>query len=98
VLGWGSTYGALREATLRVRNQGYDVSHAHLKYLNPFPKNIEKVLRSFDKVLIVELNLGQLALLIRGKYLVPAYTYNKVRGRPFGIEEMEQVIIDTLKK
>jgi len=98
VLGWGSTYGALREATLRVRNQGYDVSHAHLKYLNPFPKNIEKVLRSFDKVLIVELNLGQLALLIRGKYLVPAYTYNKVRGRPFAIDEMEQVIIDTLKK
>lgn len=98
VLGWGSTYGALREATLRVRKQGYDVSHAHLKHLNPFPKNIEKVLRSFDKVLIPELNLGQLALLIRGKYLVPAYTYNKVRGRPFGIEEMEQVIIDTLKK
>lgn len=98
VLGWGSTYGALREATLRVRKQGYDVSHAHLKYLNPFPKNIEKLLRSFDKVLIPELNLGQLALLIRGKYLVPAYTYNKVRGRPFGIEEMEQVIIETLKK
>lgn len=98
VLGWGSTFGALREATLRVRRQGYSVSHAHLKYLNPFPKNLEKVLRSFDKVLIPELNLGQLALLIRGKYLIPAYTYNKVRGRPFGIEEMEQVIIDTLKK
>lgn len=98
VLGWGSTYGAIREAVLRVRQQGYSVSHAHLKHLNPFPKNIEKVLRSFDKVLIPELNLGQLALLIRGKYLVPAVQYNKVRGRPFGIEEMEKVIIDTLKK
>ncbi|MFO1471615.1 MAG: 2-oxoacid:acceptor oxidoreductase subunit alpha [Turneriella sp.] len=97
VLGWGSTYGAIREAVLRVRQQGYSVSHAHLKHLNPFPKNIEKVLRSFDKVLIPELNLGQLALIIRGKYLVPAVQYNKVRGRPFGIEEMEKVIIDTLK-
>ena len=83
---------------LRVRQQGYSVSHAHLKYLNPFPKNIEKVLRSFDKVLIPELNLGQLAMIIRGKYLIPAVQYNKVRGRPFGIDEMEKVIIDTLKK
>ena len=98
VLGWGSTYGAIREAVLRVRQQGYSVSHAHLKHLNPFPKNIEKVLRSFDKVLIPELNLGQLAMIIRGKYLIPAVQYNKVRGRPFGIEEMEKVIIDTLKK
>jgi 2-oxoglutarate/2-oxoacid ferredoxin oxidoreductase subunit alpha len=98
VLGWGSTYGAIREAVLRVRSQGYSVSHAHLRHLNPFPKNIEKVLKSFDKVLIPELNMGQLALIIRGKYLVPAVQYNKVRGRPFGIEEMEQVIIDTLKK
>lgn len=97
VLGWGSTYGAIREAVLRVRTQGYSVSHAHLKHLNPFPKNIEKVLRSFDKVLIPELNLGQLALIIRGKYLIPAVQYNKVRGRPFGIDEMEKVIIDTLK-
>jgi len=98
VLGWGSTYGAIREAVLRVRSQGFSVSHAHLKHLNPFPRNIEKVLRSFDKVLIPELNSGQLALLIRGKYLIPASQYNKVRGRPFGIEELEQVIIDTLKK
>jgi len=98
VLGWGSTYGAFREAVLRVRSQGFSVSHAHLKHLNPFPRNIEKVLRSFEKVLIPELNMGQLALLIRGKYLVPATQYNKVRGRPFGIEELEQVIIDTLKK
>lgn len=97
VLGWGSTYGAIREAVLRVRTQGYSVSHAHLRHLNPFPKNIEKVLRSFDKVLIPELNLGQLALIIRGKYLIPAVQYNKVRGRPFGIDEMEKVIIDTLK-
>ncbi|MCX7632108.1 MAG: 2-oxoacid:acceptor oxidoreductase subunit alpha [Turneriella sp.] len=97
VLGWGSTFGALREATLRVRAQGYSVSHAHLAYLNPFPKNLEKLLRSFDKVLIPEINLGQLALLIRGKYLIPAYRYNKVRGRPFTVEEIEQVILETLQ-
>lgn len=97
VLGWGSTYGAIREAVLRVRKLGYSVSHAHLRHLNPFPKNIEKVLRSFEKVLIPELNLGQLGLIIRGKYLIPAVQYNKVRGRPFGIEEMEQVIINTIK-
>jgi len=98
VLGWGSTYGSIREAVLRTRKLGYSVSHAHLKHLNPFPKNIEAVLKSFDKVLIPELNMGQLALIIRGKYLVPAHQYNKVRGRPFGIEELEHVIVDLLKK
>lgn len=98
VLGWGSTYGALREAVMRVRSSGYSVSHAHLKYLNPFPKNIEKVLRSFEKVLIPEMNMGQLSLLIRGKYLIPAEGYNKVRGRPFGIEEIEAAILKALGK
>lgn len=97
VLGWGSTYGALREAVERVRKQGFSVSHAHLKWLNPFPKNIEKVLKSFEKVLIPEMNLGHLSLLIRGKYLVPAQGYNTVRGRPFGVEEIEAAIIKTLR-
>lgn len=98
VLGWGSTYGSIREAVLRARKLGYSVSHAHLKHLNPFPKNIEAVLKSFDKVLIPELNMGQLALIIRGKYLIPAHQYNKVRGRPFGIEELEHVIVDLIKQ
>ncbi len=97
VLGWGSTYGAIREAVERARKKGHSVAHAHLKYLNPFPKNLGQVLKSFDKVLIPETNLGQLALLIRGKYLVNAQSYNQVRGRPFGAEELETVILDTLK-
>lgn len=96
VLGWGSTYGAIREAVLRARKEGVSVAHAHLRHLNPFPKNLESVLKSFKKVLIPELNMGQLALLIRGKYLVPAISYNKVRGRPFGIEELEKVIRETV--
>ncbi|HRP68163.1 MAG TPA: 2-oxoacid:acceptor oxidoreductase subunit alpha [Turneriella sp.] len=98
VLGWGSTYGAIREAVERVRKVGHNVAHAHLKHLNPFPKNIEQVLKSFNKVLIPETNLGQLVLLIRGKYLIPAKSFNQVRGRPFGVDDLEAAILSTLKE
>jgi 2-oxoglutarate ferredoxin oxidoreductase subunit alpha len=89
VLGWGSTYGVNRTAVQRARNQGKSVSQAHLRYLNPFPRNTGDVLRRFKKVLIPENNLGQLLLLIRGEYLVDAVGLNRVTGRPFTISEVE---------
>jgi 2-oxoglutarate ferredoxin oxidoreductase subunit alpha len=89
VLGWGSTYGAIRSAVERLQAQGLAVSHAHLRHLNPFPANTEQVVRAFRRILIPELNLGQLLMLIRARYLVDAIGYNKVRGKPFRIVEIE---------
>lgn len=92
VLGWGSTYGAIRTAVERALAKGQSVAHAHLRYLNPFPRNLGEVLLRFEKVLIPELNLGQLALLVRGAYLVPAEKLNKVSGRPFFVSEISEKI------
>jgi len=89
VLGWGSTYGAIRSAVERLQADGESVAHAHLRYLNPLPANTGDVLRSFRRVLVPELNLGQLQLLIRGRYLVDAIGYHRVRGKPFRISELE---------
>jgi 2-oxoglutarate ferredoxin oxidoreductase subunit alpha len=90
ILGWGSTYGAIRSAVERLQGAGLKVSHAHLRHLNPFPRNTGDVLGSFQKVLIPEVNLGQLRLLIRGRYLVDAIGLNRVRGKPFRISEIEE--------
>lgn len=92
VLGWGSTYGAIREAVQRCRARGLEVSHAHVRYLNPFPKNLGELLARFERVLIPELNLGQLIQLIKSQYLVPAEGYSKVQGHPFKISEIEEQI------
>ena len=92
VLGWGSTYGANLSAVLRARKLGLSVSFAHLRYLNPFPSNLGDVISRFDKVLIPELNLGQLSMLVRARYVVDAATLNKVTGRPFLIAEVEEKI------
>ena len=89
VLGWGSTYGAIRSAVERLQSKGRSVAHAHLRYLNPFPANTEAVLRSYRTVLIPELNLGQLRLLVRARYLIDAQGFNLVRGKPFKISEIE---------
>jgi 2-oxoglutarate ferredoxin oxidoreductase subunit alpha len=89
ILGWGSTYGAIRSAVERLQEGGKRVAHAHLRHLNPFPRNLEEVLRSYRNVLIPEVNLGQLLLLIRGRFLVDAIGYDKVRGKPFRISEIE---------
>jgi 2-oxoglutarate ferredoxin oxidoreductase subunit alpha len=97
VLGWGGTYGALAAAVQRVQKDGLKVAHAHLRYLNPMPKNTEQVLRSYKKVLIPELNLGQLRLLIRGMFLVDAVGLNKVQGKPFLISEVVAKIKELLK-
>ncbi|MGH2466823.1 MAG: 2-oxoacid:acceptor oxidoreductase subunit alpha [Candidatus Limnocylindrales bacterium] len=89
VLGWGSTYGALRSAVERLQAEGHQVAHAHLRYLNPFPRNLGDVLAAYGQVLIPEINLGQLRLLVRGRYLVDAHGYDRVRGKPFRIAEIE---------
>ncbi len=95
-LGWGSTYGPIGAAVRRVRAAGGSVAQAHLRHLNPFPANTGGVLRRYDKVLVPEMNLGQLALLVRARYLVDAITYNKVRGLPFSAEELAGVIRDVI--
>jgi 2-oxoglutarate ferredoxin oxidoreductase subunit alpha len=92
VLGWGSSLGTIRAAARRVRGQGRKVATAHLRWLHPFPANTGDVLTRYPKVLIPEMNLGQLAMLVRAKYLVDAKTYSKVQGLPIFAEELEQEI------
>jgi len=88
ILGWGSTYGAIRSAVETLHAKGASVAHAHLRHLNPFPADTESVLRSYRRVMIPEVNLGQLLLLVRAKYLIDAVGYDKVRGKPFRIAEI----------
>ena len=88
ILGWGSTYGSIRSAVERLQADGKAVAHAHLRHLNPFPNNTGAVLAGYRRVLIPELNLGQLLLLIRARYLVDAVGYDRVRGKPFRIAEI----------
>jgi 2-oxoglutarate/2-oxoacid ferredoxin oxidoreductase subunit alpha len=97
VLGWGSTYGPIGAAVRRARLAGRDVAQAHLRHLNPLPANTGKVLRSYDRVLLPEMNLGQLALLLRARFLVDVVSYTQVRGLPFKAEELAGVIEDVIK-
>ncbi|MGA5200639.1 2-oxoacid:acceptor oxidoreductase subunit alpha [Streptomyces variegatus] len=92
VLGWGSTYGPITAGVRRVRADGGHIAQAHLRNLNPFPANLGTVLRSYDRVIVPEMNLGQLALLLRAKYLVDAQSYNQVRGLPFKAAELADVL------
>ena len=94
VLGWGSTWGTIRATVRRVRDGGKRVAAAHLVHLNPLPKNTSDVVRAYRKVLIPEMNTGQLALLIRGRFLVDARSYSKVQGLPIFAEELEQEILN----
>jgi 2-oxoglutarate ferredoxin oxidoreductase subunit alpha len=96
VLSWGSTYGAARAAVRRVRNAGRKVAFAHLRWINPLPRNTGEVVRAYPKVLIPELNSGQLRSLIRSEFLVDAAGYNKVAGLPFGPAELETAILELL--
>lgn len=97
VIGWGSTYGPIAAGIRRVRGAGGKVAQAHLRHLNPFPANTAEVLKAYDKVIVPEMNLGQLALLLRGKYLVDAMSYNQVRGLPFKSEELAHVIQEVIE-
>jgi 2-oxoglutarate/2-oxoacid ferredoxin oxidoreductase subunit alpha len=96
VLGWGSTYGPIGAACRDVRSVGLPVAQAHLRHLNPFPANTGEVLRGYDRVIIPEMNLGQLAMLIRSRFLVDAIGYNRVRGLPFTSEELSTTITDVI--
>jgi len=96
ILGWGSTYGPIGAACRAVRAEGLDVAQAHLRHLNPFPANLGEILHSYDRVIVPEMNLGQLAFLIRGRYLVDAIGYNQVRGLPFTSEELASAITDVI--
>ncbi|QJW97897.1 2-oxoacid:acceptor oxidoreductase subunit alpha [Frigoriglobus tundricola] len=92
VVGWGGTYGSITTAVERARRKGLKVAQAHFRYLNPMPKNTDAVLKRFKKVLVPELNSGQLSWLLRAKYLVPAEGLNKVQGKPFLVSEIEAAI------
>ncbi len=97
ILGWGSTFGAIKSAVLTARAKGYDVSHAHLRYIKPFPKNLGELLYNYEHVLIPEMNTGQLIKIIRDKFLVPAHGLNKIQGMPFAAEEIYNKIEEMLK-
>jgi 2-oxoglutarate ferredoxin oxidoreductase subunit alpha len=98
VLGWGSSYGPIRAAARRVRNAGGEVATTHLRYLNPMPNNLGDILRSYDKILIPELNTGQLLKVIRAEYLIDAVGLNKVAGEPFKVTEISEKIMEMIDK
>ncbi len=92
VIGWGSTYGAIENAVKELIKEGHRVSHIQIRYLNPFPKNLEEIISRFDKILIPELNSGQLCQIIRSKFLVDAKSISKIKGMPFHVEELKAEI------
>ncbi|WP_432153669.1 2-oxoacid:acceptor oxidoreductase subunit alpha [Streptomyces tricolor] len=96
VLGWGSTYGPITAAVRRLRAAGEPIAQAHLRHLNPFPRNLGTALKGYDKVVIPEMNLGQLATLIRAKYLVDAHSYNQVNGMPFKAEQLAAALKEAI--
>lgn len=98
IIGWGSTYGSITAARERLNAKGYKVSRIHLRYLNPFPKNLGEIIKKFKKILIPELNLGQLKKLIRSEFLVDAIGLDKIQGLPFKASEIEKKVIELLDK
>ena len=92
VLSWGGTYGSVAAGVRRVRAADKNVAHAHLRYLNPFPRNTGEVVRRYEKILVPEINLGQLVKLIRAEFLVDATGFNLVRGIPFRASEVAEAI------
>ena len=98
VLGWGSTYGPIAAATRVVRNAGHAVARAHLTTVNPFPSNLGKLLHDYDRVVVPEMNLGQLAMLLRAQFLVDVRSHTSVRGLPFSTVELADVISTTLEE
>ena len=97
VLGWGSTWGVAQQAVRQARAAGKKVAHAHLVHVNPFPKNLGEVLAKYPKVLIPEMNLGQLSRLVRAEYLVDAKSLTKVQGLPFRAAEIEARILEMIE-
>jgi 2-oxoglutarate ferredoxin oxidoreductase subunit alpha len=96
VLGWGSTFGPIAAAVEGLRENGEKVAQAHIRYINPFPKNLGEVLKKYDRVIVPEMNLGQLAMLLRSEFLKDITGYNQVRGLPFSISELMEAILAVL--
>jgi len=96
VLGWGSTFGAIKTAVRELIAEGYDVAHVHLRHVNPFPKNLGSLLKGYDQVLIPEMNNGQLLMLIKAEYLIPAIGLSKMQGLPFTTKELKEKIVELL--
>ena len=96
VVGWGSSFGPIRQAVRRARGRGLDASHIHLRHIWPLPKNLGDLLRSYERIIVPEMNRGQLKTLLRDQYLVDARPVNKVSGQPFKIAEIEAAIEEAL--
>ena len=96
VVGWGSTFGAIKTVVRELALEGVDVAHTHIKYIQPMPKNLGQILSNYDKILIPEMNNGQLIKLIRDRYLVDAQPLNKIKGMPFEAQEIKSAILNML--
>jgi 2-oxoglutarate ferredoxin oxidoreductase subunit alpha len=96
VISWGGTFGAVRTAVANAQSAGKSVAHAHIRYINPFPKNFGDLLKKYKKVVVAELNSGQLAFLIRGKYAMDVESFSKIQGQPFKISEVAALIEEAL--
>ena len=96
VVGWGGTYGAIKEAVIHSRKKGYKVAQAHFKYIHPFPKNTEEILKKYKYVLLPEINLGQLSKILKSEFLLPIIQFNVVRGLPFRVGDIENKIVEVL--
>jgi 2-oxoglutarate ferredoxin oxidoreductase subunit alpha len=96
VLGWGGTHGAITTAAQTLQAEGYSVSSASVRYLNPLPPDLGDLIKGFEKVLVPELNLGQLSMILRSKFLIDAIPMGKVKGRPFRVSEIRERILELL--
>lgn len=92
IVGWGSTFGPIERAVANARARGRDVAHVHLRHLWPMPANLGELLRSFGRILVPEMNKGQLVRLLRSEFLVPAQPLSKVTGKPFTVAELDEAI------
>lgn len=97
LVGWGGTYGSIRTVTHQLRKEGLDVSHIHVKYISPFPKNLKELLEGYDQIIVPEINDGQLVRLLRSEFMLEATAINKVKGRPFGVQELKAEVKKTIK-
>jgi 2-oxoglutarate ferredoxin oxidoreductase subunit alpha len=98
VVSWGSTFGPCRSAVRQAQADGFAVAHAHLRYLNPFPRNLERVLRRYDRVVVPELNMGQLRLLLRARFLIDILGVNQCTGLPFRVDQLHERIVSACAK
>ena len=94
VVGWGSTYGPISRAVSNLRDQGHRVSHMHIRHIWPLPRNLPELLTGFDKILVPEMNNGQLISIIRDKYLIDAKGLHKIKGMPFTAQEIKNKVVD----